>query len=39
MSSQVLIRKPVAEDWQELLSLHQKSQPLHFPWVAAPLTE
>lgn len=39
MSSQVLIRKPVAEDWQELLSLHQKSQALHFPWVAAPLTE
>ena len=39
MSSQVSIRKPVATDWQELLSLHQTSQSLHFPWVAPPLTE
>lgn len=39
MSPRVYIRKPVEEDWQELISFHQKSQEFHFPWVFPPLTE
>lgn len=39
MSSRVFIRKPVQEDWQELLALHQNSRMLHFPWAFPPLTE
>ena len=39
MSPQIFIRPPVPDDWQELLSLHLKSQDLHFPWVRTPLTE
>ncbi|MBD3886345.1 GNAT family N-acetyltransferase [Phormidium tenue FACHB-886] len=35
----VFIRKPVEEDWQGLLSLHQRSKEFHFPWVFPPLTE
>jgi ribosomal-protein-alanine N-acetyltransferase len=37
--SRVFLRKPVLEDCQELLSLHQKSQAFHFPWVFPALTE
>ena len=39
MLSSVFIRKPVIDDVPELLSLHHKSQDLHFPWVRTPLTE
>jgi ribosomal-protein-alanine N-acetyltransferase len=39
VSSRVFIRKPVEADWQELLSLHQRSKEFHFPWVFPPLTE
>lgn len=39
MSLHVFIRKPTEEDWQELLSLHQRSKEFHFPWVSPPLTE
>jgi [ribosomal protein S5]-alanine N-acetyltransferase len=35
----VFIRKPVQEDWQELLALHHNSRALHFPWAFPPLTE
>lgn len=35
----VFIRKPVNDDWQELLSLRKKSRVSHFPWVSLPLTE
>ncbi|MGL5940974.1 MAG: GNAT family N-acetyltransferase [Waterburya sp.] len=38
-SPRVLIRKPVKDDWQELLSLNHKSRELHFPWVFPPLTK
>jgi ribosomal-protein-alanine N-acetyltransferase len=34
----VLIRPPVMDDWAVLLSLHQRSQALHFPWVFPALT-
>ena len=39
MSLHVFIRKPIEEDWQELLSLHQKSKEFHYPWVFPPCTE
>lgn len=39
MSLRVFIRKPIAEDCQELASLHQRSKEFHFPWVSPPLTE
>jgi [ribosomal protein S5]-alanine N-acetyltransferase len=39
MPVRVLIRKPVTDDWQELLSLHQNSRELHFPWIFPPLTK
>ncbi|MGL5833447.1 MAG: GNAT family N-acetyltransferase [Waterburya sp.] len=39
MSPRVFIRKPVEEDWQELLSLHQRSKEFHFPWVFPSLTQ
>ncbi len=38
-SPRILIRKPVKDDWQELLYLNHKSQELHFPWVFPPLTK
>jgi [ribosomal protein S5]-alanine N-acetyltransferase len=37
--SRVFIRKPVEEDWEELLSIHQKSRELHFPWAFPALTK
>jgi [ribosomal protein S5]-alanine N-acetyltransferase len=37
--ARVLIRQPIQTDWQELLTLHQKSQGFHFPWVFPALTE
>ena len=39
MALHVFIRKPIEEDWQELLSLHQKSKEFHYPWVFPPCTE
>lgn len=39
MSLRVFIRKPIEEDWQELLSLHQRSKNFHYPWVFPPCTE
>ncbi|AFZ30765.1 GCN5-related N-acetyltransferase [Gloeocapsa sp. PCC 7428] len=39
MSLRVFIRRPTAEDYQGLLSLHQRSQDFHFPWVFPPLNE
>jgi [ribosomal protein S5]-alanine N-acetyltransferase len=39
VSYRVFIRKPIQEDWEELLALHQNSRGLHFPWVFPPLTE
>ena len=39
MSDRVFIRKLIEEDWQELLSLHQKSKEFHYPWVFPPCTE
>ncbi len=39
MSERIFIRQPVVDDWQELLCLNQTSYPLHFPWVAPPMTE
>ena len=39
MSLRVFIRRPAAEDCQALLSLHQRSQAFHFPWVFPALTE
>jgi [ribosomal protein S5]-alanine N-acetyltransferase len=39
MSLRVFVRKPTEEDWQELLSLHQRSKEFHFPWVFPPLNE
>ncbi|MGF1521999.1 MAG: GNAT family N-acetyltransferase [Leptolyngbyaceae cyanobacterium] len=38
-SSHVFIRKPTVEDSQALLSLNQRSQAFHFPWVSSPCTE
>ncbi len=38
-SARVFLRKPTEEDIKKLLSLHQRSQDFHFPWVAPPLTE
>lgn len=38
-SFRVFIRKPAYEDCPELLSLHQRSKPFHFPWVFPPLNE
>jgi [ribosomal protein S5]-alanine N-acetyltransferase len=32
MSSRVFIREPIEEDWEELLSLHQRSKSFHAPW-------
>jgi [ribosomal protein S5]-alanine N-acetyltransferase len=39
MSLRIFIRTPVTKDWRALISLHQKSQSFHFPWVFPPLTE
>jgi [ribosomal protein S5]-alanine N-acetyltransferase len=39
MSLRVFIRKPTEENCQELVSLHQRSKKLHFPWTSPPLTE
>jgi [ribosomal protein S5]-alanine N-acetyltransferase len=39
VSPRVFIRKPVEEDWQELLSLRQRSKKFHFPWVILSLAE
>lgn len=39
MSLRVFIRKPVINDCQELVLLHQKSKKFHFPWVFPSLTE
>lgn len=39
MSHRVFIRKPIEEDWQQLLFLHQKSKEFHYPWVFPPCTE
>ncbi len=39
MSRHIFIRKPITEDWQELLVLHQKSKEFHYPWVSPPCTE
>jgi [ribosomal protein S5]-alanine N-acetyltransferase len=39
MSLRVFIRKPVEADWEELLSLHQRSMAFHFPWVLPSLSE
>lgn len=39
MSLRVFIRKPTVDDCQELLSLHQRSNKFHFPWVCPPLNE
>jgi [ribosomal protein S5]-alanine N-acetyltransferase len=39
VSPRVFIRKPVEEDWQELVSLHQRSKEFHFPWVCPSLTQ
>ena len=39
MSLRVFIRKPIKEDCQEILSLHQRSKEFHFPWVCPPLSE
>lgn len=39
MSLRVFIRKPTEKDYQELVSLHQRSKEFHFPWVSPPLTE
>jgi [ribosomal protein S5]-alanine N-acetyltransferase len=39
MSLRVFIRKPIEADWEELLSLHQRSMAFHFPWVFPSLTE
>lgn len=39
MSPHVFIRKPTEEDWQELLSLHQRSKEFHLPWISPSLTE
>lgn len=33
MSLRVFVRKPTAEDCQELLALRQRSKAFHFPWV------
>lgn len=38
-SPRVFIRKPILDDCQELLCLHQRSQEFHFPWVCLPLNE
>lgn len=38
MSTRVFIRKPIEDDCQELVSLHEKSRAFHFPWVFPPLT-
>jgi [ribosomal protein S5]-alanine N-acetyltransferase len=37
-SSRVFLRKPTEADIHSLLSLHQKSQEFHSPWVDPPLT-
>lgn len=37
--ARVFIRQPIQTDWQELLTLHQKNQEYHFPWVFPALTE
>jgi [ribosomal protein S5]-alanine N-acetyltransferase len=39
MSSRVFVRTPTEADWQELLSLRQRSKDFHFPWVVLPLDE
>jgi [ribosomal protein S5]-alanine N-acetyltransferase len=39
VSPRVVIRKPVETDWEELVSLRQRSQDFHFPWVCPPFTE
>lgn len=39
VSRRVFIRKPLDEDWQELLFLHQRSRTFHYPWISPPLTE
>ncbi|NER78162.1 MAG: GNAT family N-acetyltransferase [Leptolyngbya sp. SIO1D8] len=39
MPTRVFIRKPIEEDYQELLSLHLRSQEFHFPWAFPPLDE
>ncbi len=39
MALRVFIRKPIEEDWKELLSLHRKSKEFHYPWVFPPCTE
>jgi [ribosomal protein S5]-alanine N-acetyltransferase len=39
VSLRIFIRKPTEEDCQELLSLHQRSQEFHFPWVFPPINE
>ncbi|MGK7950168.1 MAG: GNAT family N-acetyltransferase [Xenococcaceae cyanobacterium] len=39
MSLRVFLRKQTQADCQELLSLNQRSQEFHFPWVFPPLTE
>lgn len=37
MFRRVFIRKPIEDDWQELLSLRQRSKNFHFPWVILAL--
>jgi hypothetical protein len=39
MSRRVFVRTPTEADWQELLSLRQRSKDFHFPWVVLPLDE
>ena len=39
MAPRVFLRKPTLDDCRELLTLHQRSQDFHFPWVTPARTE